>query len=167
MDEESKSKDLGMERGVTRRDFLNGVAIGVGGSFLRAAVRPENCSQLAFSTILRRKRHETTIRLLSKACAGIMMGRIPTRIACATEQLWIALALRKRPKNTMILLSWVAASADSQQRASFAKMPVSARILILDNHDDFGGHAKRNEFRAYTDEAIDQAYRPVQELSQG
>ena len=23
----------------------------------------------------------------------------------------------------------------------------SARILILDNHDDFGGHAKRNEFR--------------------
>ena len=24
----------------------------------------------------------------------------------------------------------------------------SARILILDNHDDFGGHAKRNEFRA-------------------
>src|ERR1700742_204372 len=23
-----------------------------------------------------------------------------------------------------------------------------ARILILDNHDDFGGHAKRNEFKA-------------------
>src|SRR5450631_338893 len=23
----------------------------------------------------------------------------------------------------------------------------AARILILDNHDDFGGHAKRNEFR--------------------
>src|SRR5260370_8838140 len=23
-----------------------------------------------------------------------------------------------------------------------------ARVLILENHDDFGGHAKRNEFRA-------------------
>src|SRR6202007_1030132 len=23
-----------------------------------------------------------------------------------------------------------------------------ARILVLDNHDDFGGHAKRNEFRS-------------------
>src|SRR5207245_11729055 len=23
----------------------------------------------------------------------------------------------------------------------------SARILILDNHDDFGGHARRNEFQ--------------------
>ena len=22
----------------------------------------------------------------------------------------------------------------------------NARILIIDNHDDFGGHAKRNEF---------------------
>ena len=26
------------------------------------------------------------------------------------------------------------------------KMGPDARILILDNHDDFGGHAKRNEF---------------------
>jgi spermidine dehydrogenase len=26
------------------------------------------------------------------------------------------------------------------------KQDPSARILILDNHDDFGGHAKRNEF---------------------
>jgi cation diffusion facilitator CzcD-associated flavoprotein CzcO len=24
----------------------------------------------------------------------------------------------------------------------------NAKILILDNHDDFGGHAKRNEFRS-------------------
>ena len=26
------------------------------------------------------------------------------------------------------------------------KMGPNARILLLDNHDDFGGHAKRNEF---------------------
>ncbi|MGA7379448.1 MAG: NAD(P)-binding protein, partial [Terriglobales bacterium] len=30
----------------------------------------------------------------------------------------------------------------------FRKHAPNARILILDNHDDFGGHAKRNEFRA-------------------
>ena len=24
----------------------------------------------------------------------------------------------------------------------------AARILLLDNHDDFGGHAKRNEFNS-------------------
>jgi spermidine dehydrogenase len=28
-----------------------------------------------------------------------------------------------------------------------ARVGANARILILDNHDDFGGHAKRNEFR--------------------
>jgi len=27
-----------------------------------------------------------------------------------------------------------------------ARVDAGARILILDNHDDFGGHAKRNEF---------------------
>ncbi|MCH8084205.1 MAG: NAD(P)/FAD-dependent oxidoreductase, partial [Myxococcales bacterium] len=30
----------------------------------------------------------------------------------------------------------------------YRKEHPSARILILDNHDDFGGHAKRNELRA-------------------
>lgn len=128
MDEESKSKDLGMERSVTRRDFLNGVAIESAAPFWVRRFGPKICSQLAFSTILRRKRHETTIRLLNKACAGIMMGRIPTRIACATEQLWIPLALRNTPKNTMILLSW-AASADSQQRTSFP-MPTRMKLSI-------------------------------------
>ncbi|MDZ7644366.1 MAG: NAD(P)-binding protein [Woeseiaceae bacterium] len=27
------------------------------------------------------------------------------------------------------------------------RMGHNARVLVLDNHDDFGGHAKRNEFR--------------------
>ena len=30
--------------------------------------------------------------------------------------------------------------------AYFYKEKPNARILPLDNHDDFGGHAKRNEF---------------------
>jgi len=38
VDEESKNERLSTERTVTRRDFLNGVAIGVGGSLLGAAV---------------------------------------------------------------------------------------------------------------------------------
>src|ERR1700752_4771348 len=41
-DEAIKDKDLGMDREVTRRDFLNGVAIGVGGSLLSAAVHSED-----------------------------------------------------------------------------------------------------------------------------
>ena len=29
----------------------------------------------------------------------------------------------------------------------YRKERPAARILVLDNHDDFGGHAKRNEFK--------------------
>ena len=43
--------------------------------------------------------------------------------------------------------SWSAAgSAACRRRISIARRIRSARILILENHDDFGGHAKRNEF---------------------
>ena len=43
--------------------------------------------------------------------------------------------------------SWsAAASAGLRRRGSIARAEPAARILILDNHDDFGGHAKRNEF---------------------
>ena len=38
------------------------------------------------------------------------------------------------------------ASAVWQLRIFFRKEHPDARVLILDNHDDFGGHAKRNEF---------------------
>jgi len=38
------------------------------------------------------------------------------------------------------------ASAGWRQRISFAARGPNARVLLLDNHDDFGGHAKRNEF---------------------
>src|ERR1700756_1157831 len=40
------------------------------------------------------------------------------------------------------LLAYVAATAAHFLRKANPK----ARILIIDNHDDFGGHAKRNEF---------------------
>src|ERR1700740_3068083 len=42
MTEDEKEKDLGMGCGITRRDFLNGVAIGVGGTLMEAGMGPEN-----------------------------------------------------------------------------------------------------------------------------
>ena len=35
----------------------------------------------------------------------------------------------------------------ARRRALLPQGTPDARVLILDNHDDFGGHAKRNEFR--------------------
>ena len=48
-------------------------------------------------------------------------------------------------KRTTLLLSVVGSVVCRQHTFISGKNP-GARILILDNHDDFGGHAKRNEF---------------------
>ncbi|MEJ0048993.1 MAG: hypothetical protein WDN04_24960 [Rhodospirillales bacterium] len=40
----------------------------------------------------------------------------------------------------------MAASAACRPAYFYRQAKPDARILILDNHDDFGGHAKRNEF---------------------
>ena len=53
---------------------------------------------------------------------------------------------RRTPTRPTTSSSWAAASADWRPRISTAPGNADARILILDNHDDFGGHAKRNEF---------------------
>src|SRR6202521_3701626 len=41
MSKEKKEKDPGMGREITRRDFLNGVAIGVGGTFVGGGIGTE------------------------------------------------------------------------------------------------------------------------------
>ncbi len=41
MSEEKKDRELGMDRSVTRRDFLNGVAVGVGGTLVGGTLGAE------------------------------------------------------------------------------------------------------------------------------
>ena len=42
MDESKKDRELGMDRDISRRDFLNGVAIGAGASLLASTVGAEH-----------------------------------------------------------------------------------------------------------------------------
>jgi spermidine dehydrogenase len=42
MDEQKKDRELGMEREISRRDFLNGVAIGAGASMLAGSIGAEH-----------------------------------------------------------------------------------------------------------------------------
>ena len=142
----SDDRKLGMNRNITRRDFLNGVAVGTGGA-MASSVLPDSAWQsLApagaaqdqpgyYPPALTRMRGSHAGSF--EAAHGVRDGKFPARGASANDT-----------KETYDLV--VVGGGISGLAAAYfwrAKDP-NARILILDNHDDFGGHAKRNEFHS-------------------
>jgi spermidine dehydrogenase len=149
VDDFKQDKDLGMGRDITRRDFLNGMAIGVGGSLLGAAVRPED---LLAAGILDDFAPEKAPDYYPPALMGMRGNHDGTytfahrlRDGEAPDSFGSAEDTGERYDLVVVGggISGLAAAYFFRQNAG-----KNARILILDNHDDFGGHAKRNEFRA-------------------
>jgi spermidine dehydrogenase len=144
--EKKHDRDLGMRCPISRRDFLNGVAIGVGGmaaeglapGLLRAA---ETAGALA----------QDAPGYDPPALTG-MRGSHPGSFEVAhsvRDGAFFAHAGKITQTGEAYDLVVVGGGISGLAAAYFyrQKMGNSARILILDNHDDFGGHAKRNEFR--------------------
>jgi spermidine dehydrogenase len=149
MTEEKKDKELGMGREITRRDFLNGVAIGVGGTLVGGGIGTDTLLAAA---------------ALDEFAPEKAPGYYPpTRMGMrGNHDGTFTFAHRLRdgegadsfgePINTgeNYDLVVVGGGISGLAAAYFFRKSAwkNARILILDNHDDFGGHAKRNEFRA-------------------
>ena len=141
---DKRDRELGMDRGITRRDFLNGVAVGVGG--LLAA------DQLFAASTEKEFAPEKAADYYPPALMGMRGNHDGT----------YTYAHRLRDGETWDVDGKAASTGESYDlvvvgggisglsAAYFYRKNVGekARILILDNHDDFGGHAKRNEFRA-------------------
>jgi len=148
MDGESKNKELGMERSITRRDFLDGVAIGVGGALCRAAVRPEDMLTGGFLDDFAR---EKAPDYYPPALMGMRGNHDGTYTYAHRLRDGAAPDSFGAPEDTQehYDLVVVGGGISGLAAAHFFRQNAgkSARILILDNHDDFGGHAKRNEFR--------------------
>src|SRR3984893_6193513 len=148
-----RTESTGMKRKITRRDFLNGVGVGVGGAIVGAAgvskvfgadtllaaaaleeLSPENAAGYYPPVKMgMRGNHDGTFtfaHLLRDGQSWSDLGR-----AAATGESYDLVVVGAG-------ISGLAAAYFYRQRAG-----KNARILILDNHDDFGGHAKRNEFR--------------------
>ena len=148
MDETKREKDLGMGREITRRDFLNGVAIGVSGSLLGSAVRPDD---LLAAGILDDFAPEKAANYYPPALTGMRGNHEGTftfahrlRDGAAPDSFGSAVDTGEHYDLVVVGggISGLAAAYFFRKNAG-----KNARILILDNHDDFGGHAKRNEFR--------------------
>jgi len=136
--------ELGMHCPITRRDFLNGVAVGAGGLL---AADPALAVLLAQETA-----REKAPDYYPPALTG-MRGNHDGAFTYAHQlrdgKRWDSIGVPVRTSETYDLVV-VGGGISGLAAAYFYRKSAGkgARILILDNHDDFGGHAKRNEFRA-------------------
>lgn len=135
-----------MTEQIKRRDFLNGMAIGVGASLLAPAdLLAQDDATAAESTAA--ESSESSLHY-PPTLTG-MRGSHPGSFEVAHELAWSGdKPAEYRSLDEHYDLVVVGAGISGLAAAWFyrKKMGSAARILILDNHDDFGGHAKRNEF---------------------
>jgi spermidine dehydrogenase len=133
-------RELGMKRSITRRDFLNGVAVTAG-----AALMPRHL----FGT--KDSNPEKSPNYYPPALTGLR-GSHPGSFEAAHSlrdgTFWDAAGTPQDTGESYDLIV-VGGGISGLSAAHFYRKiaGANARILILDNHDDFGGHAKRNEFR--------------------
>ena len=146
MSEKSQERELGMNRKITRRDFLDGTALAVGGAVVSSAVpRLFGLSQLDSAPEKNRTYYPPALTGLR----GNHEGSYPVAHSLRDHTFWDSAAKPESTGETYDLIV-VGGGISGLAAAYFFRKHggVDARILILDNHDDFGGHAKRNEFRA-------------------
>ena len=138
MTDGSRDRELGMQRRITRRDFLDGVRIAVGTAAIAQtmahgqtlSVPPSNPSY-----------YPPTLNGLR----GSHPGSFEVAHAVRDGKSWDDATEENESYDLIVVgggISGLAAAFFYRKHAGN-----DARILILENHDDFGGHAKRNEFR--------------------
>jgi spermidine dehydrogenase len=135
-----------MNRIIPRRDFLNGLSLAIGGAsltgpnefwadMLAAADKPytpeKEVGYYPPSKTGMRGSHDGSWEVAHAMRDGKTWGK-PTQDAESYDLIVVGAGI-----------SGLSAAYFYRQEAG-----PKARILILDNHDDFGGHAKRNEFRS-------------------
>src|SRR3984893_14193104 len=143
--EGESDRELGMHRAITRRDFLNGIAIAAG-STLASAWLPG--FTLAAETAHFAQDAPGYHPAALTGMRGSHPGAFEVAHALRDGKFWETAGKPVDTHETYDLIV-VGAGMSGLAAAYFYRKQAgsSARILILDNHDDFGGHAKRNEFR--------------------
>jgi spermidine dehydrogenase len=138
---ESRDRKLGLGRRITRRDFINGVAVTAG-----AAMMPWHL--FAADDPRAPEKSSTYYPPALTGMRGSHPGSFDAAHSLRDGTFWDSVGKPEDTGETYDLIvvgggiSGLAA-AHFYRKASGGR----ARILLLDNHDDFGGHAKRNEFR--------------------
>src|SRR6266403_4528045 len=134
-------QELGMSRDIPRRDFLNGAAMTIGSALLPAALHSNETKNDELQN------HSGYNPPASTGLRGSHSGSFEIAHSLRDGTFWKGAAAPEQltEKYDLIIvgggISGLAAAHFYRERGG-----TSARILILENHDDFGGHARRNEF---------------------
>ena len=133
---------LGMDQPITRRDFLNGIAISttaaVSGPLLAATL-----SDPAASTPTAAQDAPGYYPPRLTGLRGNHPGSFEDAHALRDGRNWPAITNTGEEYDLIVVGAGLSGLAAAH---FYREQKPASRILILDNHDDFGGHAKRNEF---------------------
>ena len=129
----ARDRELGMDRAIDRRDFLNGAAVALGAALARPAfaAAPAPQDQPGYYPPLltgMRGSHPGSFEAAHRLRDGAPLGQA------------------EGPVERYDLVIVGGGISGLAAAAFYRAAKPEARVLILDNHDDFGGHAKRNEF---------------------
>jgi spermidine dehydrogenase len=138
-------RELGMHRNITRRDFLNGVAVTAGATLLSRKLLAEDAA--CTLTPIAAEKYSPYYPPALTGLRGSHAGASDAAHCLRDDTFFETFPTSQSTGETYDLIvvgggiSGLAAAHFYRQQAG-----PSARILILENHDDFGGHARRNEF---------------------
>jgi spermidine dehydrogenase len=147
----NRERDLALGMGVkiTRRDFLNGVALTAGAATAYGIVPPEMWAAAAADLQPEAQNVPGYYPPAKTALRGDHAGSFEIMHKVRDGAFW-----KDAPKPVETGESYdvviVGGGISGLAAAHYFRKAAGnqARVLILENHDDFGGHAKRNEFRA-------------------
>jgi spermidine dehydrogenase len=147
MSSASDDRELGMGRQIPRRDFLNGIALGITGAY--AAASGPSLAASGPSTQPPAPVSHLDPRTYPPLRSGLR-GNYPASIEdfdAIRRGAFAGAAAAESDRSEDYDLVIVGAGISGLAAAYFWHRALpDQRVLILDNHDDFGGHAKRNEF---------------------
>jgi spermidine dehydrogenase len=162
--------DLGMGRKISRRDFLNGVAVTAGAGLLAgrgaaasltgdvdplsgALQSEKGADDSAKEYFLSKGITQQSANYYPPGLSDMMRGSHPGSFEAAhllrDDRFWKSAGTAQdtgESYDLVVVGGGISGLAAAHFFRKFAGQ--DARILILDNHDDFGGHAKRNEFHS-------------------
>jgi len=124
-----------MAREITRRDFINGASVALSGSLLFPWAQA-SASEVA---------PETHYPPALTGLRGSHPGSFEVAHAVRDGKRWTESEIEETGEAYDLVVVGGGLSGLSAAWFYREKVGPDARILVLDNHDDFGGHAKRNE----------------------